>query len=209
MELNKYKHTQSVKQSSSKVSTLRQQNNQDYIANKFEELEESPEIMPINVRDHEDNDDIDKIELDCELESPMALPVPMPYVSKNMKSVEQSTPANDHSDEQVNYGRAFEEIKRNMQRHNYISPEHHKDSLNSNSYEHIYDDYLDKDLHSNLENDQSEGELDDEGLNNNFETVDSDTNDLRNEMADEYRSNEVISFPKPIIISKREVNNVN
>ena len=105
----------------------------------------------------------------------------------------------ENSDDKINYDQAFEEMKFEIERHNYIQSKYRNkiaDVSNSQeNYDEIYENYLDNNINSPyLENDQTSGHSS-ELNNNDLMLKDVDASDVANEVVEEYNKNEGISIP--------------
>lgn len=96
----------------------------------------------------------------------------------------------DESSERVNYDQAFEEVK-------FIVNKSPHDSHN------LYDQFLDNDIDTPSLNSQSEEYQ--KHSDDNLDFVDNDLSDFKDEMADEYATNEAISLPKHTFSARKEV----
>jgi hypothetical protein len=106
----------------------------------------------------------------------------------------------DDSSDRINYDQAFEEMKLGMERENYYNS-------NSNSreeYDNVYDQYINKNINSPDTGSYDHGLSHEDIGQQDYGFPDNDTSDLRNEMAEEYASNEGIAIPKATITARRE-----
>jgi len=147
-------------------------------------------------------------DIDHEMEYPRQLPRRIPFTAQSSKVPEADWAYVDDSSDRINYDQAFEEMKLGMERENYLEGEYLNEVAYDSNSRDVYDDVYDKYINKNINSPDTESYdhgLSHEDINQqDFGFPDNDTSDLRNEMADEYASNEGIAIPKATFTARRE-----
>jgi hypothetical protein len=206
MEINNYKTLRSVNEASSKGSRLHsRKKKKELVGHRPNGINLNVASKRYNFRNEIHNVDDGKLESDGGIELPPEFHEVFKLGNISSASDNLDTPVADDSDEHVNYERAFEEMKRNFQRHKKIDSEKLGDSMSSDQYGNIYENFLDKEIDSYQEIDKEIDQEEDEvSPQYQYEYNDNDINDFRNDTADEHEQNEIISFPKPSIANRIE-----
>lgn len=137
---------------------------------------------------------------DVNLEYPRELPKEVFYPAYGSDTKNRYSENEEESSERINYEQAFEEMK-----YGDFMDEGVDKPTSSNDYENIYDQFLDKEIDTPHPDSEENNTSNNNNANNaDFGFPDNDTSDLRNEMADEYATNEGISLPKQTISARRE-----
>lgn len=186
---------------------LRKQNKQDYIQNNPMIGKHKPKQLEVNPYDDYYNVRLGPCDNDADIRMIDELGANAFLFLKNSnnsspehpKIISKALPEYDNSDDKINYDQAFEEMKFEIERNNYIQSKYRNkiaDVSNSQgNYDEIYDNFLDNDINSPyLENDQRSDHSNDIN-NNDLLLKDVDASDVANEVVEEYNKNEGISIP--------------
>lgn len=184
---------------------LRKQNRQDYIQNnpmfgnhKSKQIEDNAYDDYYNVRlgPNDNAADIKMID-EIGLNAFLLLKNSNNSSPEHIKISSKAHPEHDRSEDKINYDRAFEEMKFEIERNNYIQSKYNiaEASSSQGNLDEIYDNFLDNDINSPfLENDQRSDHSNDSD-NNELLLRDVDASDVANEVDEEYNKNGGISIP--------------
>lgn len=208
MQGKEYANIYSNRRLNQKETTLKRQTKHDYIQNqqydfsypedtKFK-YEHTGQLNHLNINTGRHNVGIDDDEIDHEMEYPRQIPHRIPFTAQSSKVPEADWAYVDDSSDRINYDQAFEEMKLGMERENYYN------SNSQEEYDNVYDQYINKNINSPDTESYDHGLSHEDIGQQDYGFPDNDTSDLRNEMAEEYASNEGIAIPKATITARRE-----